>query len=126
MSTNTVTEVPVMKLSEAIRVGSALSRPGTRRYFDTDLNGNVIACALGAAAIGVAGVEASRGKVNLILRGFLGVSILQPGRLCLPTEVLESRFASEYTSINDVVVYLNDTAYWSREAIADWLETQGF
>lgn len=97
-----------MKLSDAIRLGAMLKPQGVRGFLDDDGN----TCALGAAADAI-------GRLSDLLDGrfqevaqwpFLNKPVAHP--------VTQQRRA-----MWDVVTTLNDIYGWTRERIADWVET---
>lgn len=93
-----------MKLSEAIRLGSMLGP----QVFDGLFDGNGGACAIGAAYLAI-------GQITGPLRDhFPWASHMTNQCPACPHRGL----------INGAVVaHLNDHHYWTREAIADWIET---
>ncbi len=84
-----------MKLSEAIRLGSMLRPQSFGTFFSKDGG----TCALAAAQ------EA----------GFDNIDVM--------TRVVESPFYGHTSSLAACVVNLNDHHRWTREQIADWVET---
>ena len=99
-----------MTLSEAIRLGAML-KP---QAFATLWDGRGGACALGAAfdAIGI-GEDQSACDVPEPYRSWLGQRAECP--VC-PDE------GGEYTR-QETIAHLNDMHRWTRERIADWVET---
>lgn len=108
-----------MKLSEAIRLGSMMKPQGFYRLFDH--RGHT--CAMGAAceAIGVdlqemfaLSVHVGSAKImNKYIESGWGELIRQQA------PCPECGFIDGYLPIT----HLNDTHRWTREAIADWVET---
>lgn len=98
-----------MNLSEAIRLGSML-KPQTFGSYDSG-DGT---CALEAAgnAAGVSG--RTRGGLDLVER----FPVLMDGQL---RKCPECGFAA--VNFGQVIVHLNDSHRWTRERIADWVET---
>jgi hypothetical protein len=95
-----------MRLSEAIRLGSLL-KPQTFGDYE-NLSGT---CALGAACEAMG--------VDLACSGDIAkFEISHALLLSLDCPVCHDAVAP------DVVVHLNDDHRWTREAIADWLESQ--
>ena len=101
-----------MKLSEAIRLGSML-KPQVRDEMFAE-NGT---CALGAAyeAIGLSG---NNFHYQVSVPGWMQALIELPAPVC--PQCLHER---EGRILGDVVIHLNDDHYWTREQIADWVET---
>ena len=103
-----------MRLSEAIRLG-AMSRPQAFGiFFSKDTGGT---CALGAALEAIGGLDEDDPlsvKHNLLLRRRFPV-LLQP----LSCPACGGDIGGDEMSL----AHLNDTHKWSRERIADWLET---
>lgn len=93
-----------MKLSEAIRAGAKLGPQVQDQLFGDDGG----SCALGAAIMG-AGLARSR----LVLEEYW--SILD--------EVETNPSSKKQGFVRDIITILNDCCYWSREAIAEWVET---
>lgn len=99
-----------MKISEAMRLGAMMHPQGFGRLFDhrfndrTRQNEVISSCALGAVLDG--------GLLSTDLR-------------CI--EVYEKRLCpacqEPQANIEYIIVHLNDHHRWTREAIADWLET---
>ena len=103
-----------MRLSEAIRLGAMLS-PQTRGAFFSRRGDAVATCALGAASVAtgigeLAGMHLSEQWPIL--------DMIVP-RDKLPQEL---RFRHTALSIANAVMALNDSAGWSRNRIADWVE----
>jgi len=100
-----------MKLSEAIRAGAALA-PQVKGVFSLDGG----TCALGAAYQAIHGEPPLLKMTVPDLTRYLGVDMFQ--RVDCPV--------SHYSKhLFDAVIDLNDDFNWSRERIADWLETLG-
>lgn len=89
-----------MKLSEAIRIGSTLAPQGFGRY--KDVAGRT--CALGAA-------QAASALRN---------EIVENGSECAPSPC--ECYGTIYP-VESVIIHLNDHHRWTREQIADWVET---
>lgn len=96
-----------MKLSEAIRLGAMLKPQGRRGFFD---GGNT--CALGAAADAI-------GRLNDLLDG----RFLESKEWPLLSEMAAHPVTLWTRSVWDVVTSMNDIFGWTREQIADWVET---
>lgn len=108
-----------MKLSEAIRIGST-KRPQCKTvFFQSDNNGMAThSCVLGAA------YEAITGKTPLDLDDvqLLAFWDLNDPLLAHP---IGTRALEGSSTIMEGLIELNDYAGWSRERIADWLESLG-
>lgn len=98
-----ITEAPakVLKLSEAMRIGAKI-RPQTKHFWHKDGK----SCALGAAYEAMAGRPSSSGT------DFRDHKKMNEWFPCMP---------SMQTKIHE----RNDDLGWTREQIADWLESQG-
>jgi len=92
-----------MKLSEAIRIGAKMHPQGFDRYISVDDHGQLVTCALGAAA-------QARG-------------ILDVGDLCSAFPIL-NQLASPHSGLTVFrhIQRLNDFKHWTRERIADCVE----
>ena len=105
-----------MKLSEAIRIGAKLGPKLVGGIWSEYAEGT---CALGAAA------------ERCGLRTKYGGSILKHGdalnHLCMIFPILEEHVKHPKLGlpcrVAGIIVYLNDLEGWSREAIAEWVET---
>lgn len=101
-----------MKLSEAIRLG-AMSTPQTYGRMWSAVTGGT--CALGAAYYAVDSAFLTKEK----FRASDHFPILEKNPVVkIPVETL----FNTYQKLTDVIVFLNDRFYWSRERIADWVE----
>lgn len=109
-----------MKLSAAIRAGSQLTEQVKVVYLQEDPETGKIcgACAMGAAWVGLHGVEK---------RGIPYVSAELTSHW---PEIAQARHPHPVTgnpvSLYYSIVTLNDDHGWTREQIADWLEKEGF
>lgn len=110
------------ELTEAMRKGAAVRPQGFNDYFPSDTSGQLLSCALGAA------FEGKEGQPERDV-GVLDVRDLFFGRQPEPDNVrcpgancgfLTNPYVDHLLSI---VVHLNDTHHWTREAIADWLDS---
>lgn len=106
--------VPAMKLSEAMRKGAAIRPQGFFSFFPPVWNErkgeySEQSCAMGAA------YEAATGENDLDLLD----SYMQ-------LEIMRSLFGDIPEDIQYEIMQKNDTMRWSREKIADWLESKGF
>lgn len=116
-----------MKMSQAMRKGAAIRPKCEAAYFFDD--GNVVkSCALGAALEGSGQMDPtqygqSRGPIQL--RDFFEVPYFGiTGKQCPHAECAQSK-GYGHSSIETIVMCLNDDCGWSREEIADWLESIG-
>lgn len=100
-----------MKLSEAIRLG-ALLKP--QAFNGRSVDGS---CALAAAcdAVGIARITFDDGA-------FINYSRLE-GRFPLLTISVTVPTYGWSSSLSAAIYTLNDTDHWTREAIADWVES---
>lgn len=95
-----------MKFPDAVRLGSMLHEQCHGELFAYDGNGNLFAsCAVGAA------LEAIGQTRNACL---YWPELMEPSHC--PA-------CNEPAYINNVITHLNDSHLWTREAIADWLDT---
>lgn len=99
--------------SEAIREGAKL-RPQIFNVFATK-NGT---CALGAGAEAITGERCYATDVCEILEATYGYMTVW--RDCVHCPLSDGTFLY----LRDAVIHLNDEHHWTRERIADWLETE--
>lgn len=110
-----------VKLSEAIRRGSRLTKPATDHFFTRDDEGNLCACALGAAMVGAKPQILRRKKLPNDNEGM---------------ELLGDIFGTDITWVNEErtrvgvnvfyhIINLNDIFEASRGEIAAKLEEAG-
>lgn len=95
-----------MRLSEAIRLGSML-RPQTRGSYGADG---------GSCAIGAAAEAAGMNEYPLFHELEARWPVLTEFVACPVT-------ADTSGDVGTVILWLNDSHGWTREAIADWVET---
>lgn len=102
-----------MKISEAMRIGTK-KRPQTHFGFFGLEDGQLCSCAIGAA------IEGATGKAEFenFNPYFNGINIMYEQ---MHNPILDGRY-----SIYSVVTFLNDIEKWSRQGIADCLESQGY
>lgn len=127
-----------LTLAEAIREGSTLTDPLRFEMISLPvaqelssgyaLRGKFQACALGAALCAVVGpaqayyASYEQADIMTALRD-LYPEILQTYALC-PGPVCESTYyVKKGTTLENMIAHLNDRHGWTREAIADWLDT---
>lgn len=114
-----------MKLSEAIREGAKLRPQGYGFYFGIHFDDEQLcSCALGAALESVYGNDAPS------LAEMLGDNAVEEMFARFAINRLE-RFDNPARPgmrgpLWDVIIQLNDRQCWSREAIADWVESIGY
>ena len=105
-----------MTLADAIRKGAMQREQGVGKLYDDDLH---VSCALGAAAEGVFGPLEYQRKSQIpdrLRREFPD--------LRTPDQSVQCPECREMESLWDVVGrHLNDEHGWTREQIADWLDT---
>lgn len=103
-------EKVMMKLSEAIRLGSMMHPQGRIHLISAD---GLRTCALGAAGIAV-GIEVNH--YNMDYTNIKNTFPILRSITVHPVNKLRG-------SVVDTVWKLNDHYGWTREAIADWVET---
>ncbi len=106
-----------MRLSDAIRLGALLKPQG----FD-DFQGEGVSCAIGAAfdAVGLSEARQRTLTTTDLTRMF---SVTNKPAVC-PCNAWAFCHIVSIASVFDVAIHLNDHHRWTREAIADWVETQ--
>lgn len=106
-----------MKLSEAIRIGLRLRPQCFGKVFKTVKGLGVCSCSVGAAYEALQGHtdpdSYHAGIKRIENRRILHVKVLCPDFRC--------NFETNY--IVEAMEHLNDTHYWERERIADWVES---
>lgn len=106
-----------MKLSEAIRAGAKLRPMGEEDYFVEVAKEGICSCALGAAYEALMGrINEDHDDVSAALE-YVYPWLFRDGWLVGPNGL---RY-----SIGNVVAWTNDSGRFTREEIADWLETCG-
>ena len=114
-----------MKLSEAIREGAKHYPQVFNGLVKRKANGEVLGhCALGSAYYAAKGCSPSRENVDY------AYNELREDFPCLrtrvaPPSVLRAGFDG-MLPLDSAIVDLNDTQEWTREQIADWLESLGY
>lgn len=121
-----------MKLSEAIRIGAQLRPQTDGRLFHRNDSGQVTSCALGAGFEGAGLLKGDDAVMipevdqSLLLSSFDGLEDFattawrrRPNYPCPECEDRES-------TIDDLITHLNDDDGWTREQIADHLESIGY
>ncbi len=108
-----------IKLSEAIREGAKL-RPQAFGFMFNKRDGIWCSCALGAArehvfGIGPGGCTTSANDITALAQQ-CGIDL---GQMCVDPQ------EQTHTMIHTVILRLNDEYHWTREQIADWLQTMG-
>lgn len=104
-----------LKLHEAIRLGAMVTVKWTRELFAFDCGGEIIAsCALGSALVALGKTQHgnSSAVMNLIEEKFPWVSGFSSCPACTASGHLPN-----------IIAHLNDGHLWTREQIADWVET---
>lgn len=115
-----------IKLSEAIREGAKLRPMGTEAYFSFDYDsGKVCSCVLGAALEGA--LEGQIKDAEDIDGMNISHSLIEHwpvlGELWSPFK--GSTFVYAGYSLLNVIAEMNDSGKFTREEIADWLESIG-
>jgi hypothetical protein len=103
-----------MKLSEAIRLGSALRKQAFDAYFVDSRS-----CAIGAAAEAMGCAYGDRPSAHMLLHHF-------PALLYTSTYPCGCNFEDQQglvSLVETIIIHLNDRHHWTRERIATWIET---
>jgi hypothetical protein len=114
---------PKPKLSDLIRKGAKLRGKTRGYYFKNDLSGNLSSCALGAAFEGLTGrAEFNNTVVLATLSAGVGYAEFNTV-MCCP--VCAGNPSSTFLpgTLQGVITHLNDYEGWTREQIADWLQS---
>lgn len=104
-----------MKLSEAMRKGSTITRPTSGAYVRNGRTGFIeFSCALGSVYVGVEGVDATeQPSISTWLE--TNFPVLDAG--------FEHPAKWSTRTLANIIIDLNDNLGWTREKIADWLES---
>lgn len=113
-------KVGMLKLSDAIRIGARLRPQGRETLFS---NGK--SCALGAAYEAVYGDPGRDAGFPDLPHDARNKDDVFGQRLDESFPALNTRLGGGFR-VKDQVWRKNDNERWSREKIADWLESQGF
>lgn len=122
-----------MKLSEAIREGAKLRPQAMEWYTVETTNGQATTCAIGAAYEALTnqlvdsddyGAEDITRDVEHTIENKIGRPYLFSTIVRLPENI--PTFAGDQLPFGIAIATLNDDAHWTREAIADWLESEGY
>jgi hypothetical protein len=108
-----------MKLSDAIRLG-AMSHPQVRSvlmHFNTRTHQVVGTCALGAAYVAAIGTKSSSDS-DPIAELEHQFPVLRK-----PVVMPEGTSPGATLPLSMVITSLNDVCHWSRQQIADWIDT---
>lgn len=115
-----------MNLSEAIRQGcKSIPRKTTGKYFDAE-NGEYMACALGAAYFTVVGlVDYRMNIISDVLRAEFPIlsKELEFNEVPVCYQGYFKYMNGNTAGIQTIIANLNDYQDWTREQIADWVET---
>ena len=106
-----------MKLSQAIREGAKLHEQHFNSMFQHRNRQIVRSCAFGAALVGLFGSRQTEDKMLSDIERETGAAL--HGAATNPVTGAEDE-------LSEVILYLNDEQRWTREAIADWLESIGY
>lgn len=106
-------------LSACMRAGAKKSHPSIGKLFDAASPDGLTstlpyACALAAAYLGTVPV-ATTIVDDMVARAFPQVT----------SETRVNPVGHEVRRVADIIIHLNDTEGWTRERIADWLESEG-
>ena len=107
-----------IKLSEAIRIGAAKRPQGKGNYFPLSKEHVVCSCVLGAALEGAMG--------RLRVQSLIAKELYEIFPILSETTSLQTQTIDVSGTLFEVCATLNDTFNWTREQIADWLESEGF
>jgi hypothetical protein len=110
-SMKTQSMTPIMTLSEAIRLGSMLGPQIRGRYYGP----NHSSCAIGAALLAI-GKDAETSPAPYFPQ-------LHIVAVCPSCNLLPKRFPNSHFSLWAIIAHLNDAHRWTRQQIADWVET---
>ena len=109
-----------MRMSEAMRLGSMLAAPIHGPVFSYDAE-PCRACAIGAALLGVYSEQVAKEKVDCLDLGPLAACReLWPWTM---RHDVADPVTGRHKQVLITVIHLFETQQWTREQIADWLET---
>ena len=115
-------DTPKMRLSKAIRVGiEQFSKQARGMFFSIGIpRKSDEACALGCAIYATYG-SADESLIHDLLADY--PELLDHDEFPAPRGMeLKIRMCD---NLRDIIITLNDDCHWSREQIADWLESEG-
>ena len=112
-----------MPLSQAMREGAKL-HPQAFGKLRKSCGGSYCTCALGAA-LEATGVKPKGFTYNLLVEKFPFLMIYGQHTNGV-VKTATNPMTGQPTLLRHVIANLNDTHKWTREAIADWLEEQGY
>lgn len=112
-----------MKLSVAIRKGAKLHPQGHELFgkYNQD-NSEFFTCAVGAAYEAITGIKPPVSGRDAGVR----TTVSEAVRKNIDTVIVANPLDGEEASLFDTITFLNDRSNWTREHIADWLETLGY
>jgi hypothetical protein len=107
-----------MKLSEAMRAGAKMGAKAIeiRHTYDGG------SCALGAVEDAIGRMDSAEGRYRILMRTMedLGIEFPCKGTSCAKPG---HYYIENFPFLNTAVATLNNYCGWSREAIAEWIET---
>jgi len=106
-----------MKLSQAMREGAKVHEQHFNSMFQHRNRQIVRSCALGAALVGLFGTHTPEDKMLSDIERETGAPL--HGAATNPVTGAEDE-------LSEVILFLNDAQRWTREQIADWLESIGY
>ena len=110
-----------MRLSDAIRLGAMLAPQGFGAYIHQFMGDDQTSCALGAAARAIDSQAVEVDEVVEALDAAFGTLLNTTRRRCPVNEHGVKCGVRRVTA--NVITHLNDDHRWTREQIADWVET---
>jgi hypothetical protein len=105
-----------MKLSEAMRNGIEVTEPMTGTMIEYDRDGNLHACALGAAFVGRFGVPSEDDTYDPE-SFYVRMDQAYPEL----AEMIDADWDVKWT-----IIAMNDNEHVSRDEIANWVESKGY
>lgn len=111
---------PTLTLSQTMRRGIALTKPGKAFFFSGGAGEPLRACALGAIWYGATGISA------IVSRWRLFTWFPELGNNTLFPDAENHPLYNRARALDDQIITLNDHCGWKRGKIAEWIESLGY
>jgi len=115
----------IKKLSEAMRYGATLKPRTTGTICRIWFDGSPRTCALGAALDAVLTARGDESRVEDCVGTCSAIYVLNEQFQETRSKRVVCPVTGAIDEIESVIINLNDEYNWTRERIADWLESEG-